>query len=143
MSFNAQQRVIRSIGYYHNLKTRPSSPYRQDMTVLMNQTGHHAGEIKRLPTLNTNPHHLAVETERQRLQDTPTTYDRTWTIEQAKPDQSMDQGGGPQHEKTTIRPSAIGTTSPGLKTAYRLHPNRVVTTPSTEAPHTPYASPMR
>ena len=81
MAFNAQQRVIRSVGYYHNLTTRPSSPYRQDMTVLMNQTGHHVGEIKRPPTPNTNPHHLAVEAERQRLQDTPTTYDRTWTIE--------------------------------------------------------------
>ena len=63
------------------------------MTVLMNQTDHHMGEIKQPPMPNTNLHHLAVEAERQRLQDTPTTYCRTWTIEQAKPDQSMDQGG--------------------------------------------------
>ena len=77
MAFTAEQRVIRSVGYYHNLTIRPSSPYCQDRTVLMNQTGHHAGEIKRLPTPNTNPHHLAAEAERQWLQDTPTTYDKT------------------------------------------------------------------
>ena len=113
------------------------------MTVLMNQTSHHMGEIKRPPMPNTNPHHLAVEVERQRLQDTPTTYDMTWTKEQAKPDQSMDQGGVLQCEKMAIRPSAIGTTSPRPKTAYGLHPNCVVTSPDIEASHTPYASPMR
>ena len=51
--------------------------------------------------------------------------------------------GVPQREKTTIRPGAIGTTSPRPKTAYGLHPNCVMTSPNTEAPHTPYASPMR
>ena len=81
MASNAQQRVIQSVDYYHNLTMKPSSPYHQDMTVPMNQTSHHAGKIKRQPTPNTNPHHLAVEVEKQRLQDTPTTYDRTWTIE--------------------------------------------------------------
>ena len=123
MAFNAQQRVIRSVGYYHNSTTRPLSQYRRDMTALMNQTVHHVGKINRPPTPNTNPHHLAVEARRQRLQDTPTTYDRTWTIEQAKPDQSMDQGGVPQREKTAIRPGGTSTTSPLLKTAYELHPN--------------------
>ena len=46
------------------------------------------------------------------------TYDRIWTIEQAKPDQSMDQGGMPQREKTAIKLGAIGRTSPGLKTEH-------------------------
>ena len=111
--------------------------------MLMNHTGHHVNEIKWPPTPNTNPHHLAVEAEKQRPQDTPMTYDRTWTIEPVRPDQSTDHGGVPQHEKTAIRPGATSITSPGPKTAYGLHPNCVVMWPDTEAPHTPYASPMR
>ena len=74
MAFNTQQRVIRSVGYYHDSMMRPLSQYCQDMTALMNQTDHHMGEIKQPPMPNTNLHHLAVEAERQRLQDTPTTY---------------------------------------------------------------------
>ena len=109
----------------------------------MDQTGHHVGEIKWPLTLNINPHHLAVEAERHQLQDTPTTYDRTWTIEQAKPDQSIDQRGMPQREKMAIRLGVIGTTSPGPKTAHERHPNSVATSRGTKAPHTPYASPMR
>ena len=64
MAFNTQQRVIQSAGYYHNLTTRLSSPYRQDMTVLMNQTGHHVGEVKWLLMPNTSPYYLAVEAQR-------------------------------------------------------------------------------
>ena len=143
MAFSAQQRVIPSIGYYHSLMTRPSIQYHQDMTALMNQTGHHMDGTERPLRPNSNPHHLVIEAERQRLQDTPTTYDRTWTIEQAKPDQSMDQGGEPQREMTTIKPGATGITSHGPKTKHECHPNFVVTLPDTEAPHTPYALLMR
>ena len=100
----------------------------------MNQTDHCVDGTKRPLRPNTSPHHSAVEAKRQRPQDTPTTYDRTWTI---------DQGGVPQREKTAIRPGAIGTISPGPKTAYGRHPNSIVTSPDTEALHTPYASLMR
>ena len=48
-----------------------------------------------------------------------------------------------RREKMAIRPGVISTTSPGLKTAYGLHLNCVVTSPDIEEPHSPYASPMR
>ena len=77
MAFNDQQGVIRIIGYSHNLMMRSSSPYCQYITMLMNQTSHHVDEIKRPPMPNINLHHLTVEAERQRFQDTPTTYGRS------------------------------------------------------------------
>ena len=64
MASSDQQRVIRIIGYYHNSTTRPLSQYCQDMTALMNQTGHHVGKIKRLLMPNTSPYHLAVKAKR-------------------------------------------------------------------------------
>ena len=118
MAFNAQQRVIRSVGYYHNLTTRPSSQYRQDMTVLMNQTGRHVDGTKRLLRPNTSPHHPALEEKRQGLQDTPTTYAGTWTIEPARPDQSTDQGDVLQHETTTIKPGVTSITKFGPRTEH-------------------------
>ena len=54
----------RSVGYCHNSTTKPLSQYRQDMTAPMNQTDHHVGETKRVLTLNTDPHHLAIEAKR-------------------------------------------------------------------------------
>ena len=113
------------------------------MTLSKDLTDHHVVGTERQLKSNTSLHHLAVEAERHRQQDTPMTYDRTWTIEPVRPDQSTDQGGVPQREKTAIRPGATSTTSPGPKTAYGLHPNCIVMLPYTEAPHTPYASPMR
>ena len=110
---------------------------------LMDLTDHHVAETEWQLKPNTSPHHLAVKAEKQQLRDTHMTYDRTWTIEPVIPDQSIDQGGVPQCEKTAIRPGTTSTTSPGPKTAYGLHPNYVVTLPDSEAPHTPYASPMR
>ena len=71
------------------------------------------------------------------------TCGMTWKTGQARQDQSMDQRGVLQRARTTIRPAMTGTTSPGPKTAYGLHPNCVVTPPDTEVPHTPYASPIR
>ena len=70
-------------------------------------------------------------------------YDRTWRIELVKPDQSTDRRGVPRCEKTAIKPGVTSIITPEPKTAYGLHPNYVVTWPDTEAPHTPYASPMR
>ena len=64
MASNAQQRVIRSVDYYHNSTTRPLSQYRQDIIMLMNQTGHHMGETDQLLTPNTSPRHLAIEAKR-------------------------------------------------------------------------------
>ena len=112
------------------------------MTLLTDLTDHHVAGTEWQLKSNTSPHHLIVEAEKQRLQDTLMAYNRTWTIEPVKPDQSMDQGGVPQREKMAIRPGATSITSPGPKTAYGLHPNSVVTWPDTEAPHTPYASPI-
>ena len=111
--------------------------------MLINQTDHHVDGTNRPITSNTSLHHLALEAERQQLQDARTTCDRSWTIDPVIPDQSMDQGGVHQCGKTAIRPGATSTTSPGPETAYGLHPNYVLTLPDTEAPHTPYASPMR
>ena len=109
----------------------------------MNQTNHHVGKIKRLLMLNTSPYHIVVKAKRKRLRATLMTYTRTWTIELARPNQSMDQGGVPQRKMTTIKPGATGIILLGPKTEYGCHPNSVVTLPDTEAPHTPYASPMR
>ena len=107
------------------------------MTLLTDLTDQRVAGTERQRKPNTSPHHLAVGAEKQQLQDTPMTYDRTWTIEPVRPDQSMDHGGVPQREKTAIRPGATSITSPGPKTAYGLHLNCVVTWPDTEAPHTP------
>ena len=109
----------------------------------MDLTGHLMDGTERQPKPNTNLRHLTQEAEKQRPQDARTTCDRTWTIEPVIPDQSMDHEGVHQREKTAIKPSAINTTSHGLKTAYGLHPNYAVTSPGTEEPHTLYASPMK
>ena len=140
---STQLRVTRSTSCYPNSMTRPWSLYRQCVTLLMDQTDHHVVGTERQLKPNTSPHHLAVEAERQRLQDTHMSCDRTWTIEPVRPDQSMDQGGVLQREKTVTRPAVTTTTSPGPKTAYGLHLNCVVTWPDTKAPHTPYAAPTR
>ena len=122
---------------------RPQSLYRQCITLPTDLTDHPVARTERQLKANTSLHHPAIKAERQRLQDTLMTYDKTWIIELVKPDQSMDQGGVPQREKMTIRPSATSTPTPRPKTAYGLHPNCIVTLPNTEAPQTPYASPMR
>ena len=77
MASNAQLRVTRSASYYHNLTTKPWSPYCQCMMLLTDLTDHHVVRTERQLKPNTSPHHLAVEAEKQRLQDTPMTYDRT------------------------------------------------------------------
>ena len=104
---------------------------------------HHMAGTERQLKPYTSPHHLAVKSEKQQLGDTHMTYDRTWKIEQVRPDQSMDHEGVPWRERTAINPGATSTTTPRPKTAYRLHSNCVVIWPDIEAPHTPYASPMR
>ena len=140
---NAQRRATQSASYYHNLTTSPLSQYRQSINPLTNLTDHHVDGTDRLLTPNTSPCHPAVEARRQRPWAIPMTYARTWTIEPVRQDQSMDQGGVLQHERMTIRPGVTGTTSPRPKTAYGLRPNYAVTSPGTEAPHTPYASPTK
>ena len=140
---NAQLRATRSASYYHNLTTRPLSQYRQSIKLLTNPTDHHVDGTDRLLMPNTSPRHPTVEARRQRPRAIPTTYARTWTIEPVRQDQSMDRGDVLQRDRTTIWPGVIGTTSPGPKTAYGLHPNCVVTSPDTEEPHTLYASPMK
>ena len=122
---------------------RPQSLYRSNVTLLTDLTDHHTTGIERQLKPNTHLHHPAVKVERQQLQHTLTTNDMTWIMEPVRPDQYMDHGGRPEREKTAIKPSATSTTSPGLKAAYGLHPNYVVTLSDTEAPHTPYASKMR
>ena len=107
--------------------TRPKSLYLPCVMLLTDLTVHHAAGTERQIKPDTRLHHPAVKAERQQLQDTLTTYDRTWIIEPVRPDQYMDQGGMPQREKTTIKPGATSTSSPGLKTAYRHHPNYVPT----------------
>ena len=59
---STQKRVIRSVGYYHNLTTKPMSQYRQDIIMLTNQTDHHVVEKNQMP--NTSPRQLAVEAKR-------------------------------------------------------------------------------
>ena len=140
---NAQLRVTRSASYYHNLMTRPLSQYHQSIKLLTNPTDHHVDGTDRLLTPNTSLRHPAIEARRQWPRAIPTTYARTWTIELVRQDQSMDRGDVLQSGRTAIRLGATGTTSPGPKTAYGLHPNCIVTSPDTEVPHTPYASPMR
>ena len=140
---NAQPRATRSTSCYPNLTTRPQSPYLPRITLLTDPTNLHVVGIEWQLKPNTRLHHPTVKVGRQQLQDTPTTYNRTWIIEPVRPEQSMDQGGVPQREKTTIRPGATSTTSPGPKIAYGLQSNYAVTLADTEASHTPYASPMR
>ena len=117
--------------------TRPKSLYLPCVMLLTDLTVHHAAGTERQIKPDTRLHHPAVKAERQQLQDTLTTYDRTWIIEPVRPDQYTDQGGGPQRKQTTIKPGTRSITSPGLKTAYGLHSNCVVTWPDIEAPHTP------
>ena len=136
-ALSAQPRVTRSVNFYLNSTTRHWTPYRQRVTQL---TDHHVAGIKRQLKPNTSPHHLAVEVERQRLQDTCMTYDRTWTIGPVIQDQSMDQGGVLQCTRMAIRPGGTGTTLHKPKTIYGLHPNYVVTWPDIEVPHTLFAS---
>ena len=144
MASNAGLRVTRSASCYPNSTTRHWSPYHPRVTRLTNLTDHCVAGTERQLKPNTSPHHLAVEVERQRLQDTRMTYDRTWTIGPVIQDQSMDQRNMLQRErKTAIRPGATDITTQGPKTAYGLHPNCVVTWPDTKVPHTPYASSMR
>ena len=127
----------------HNLTMRPLSQYRQDTIMLINQTDHHEDGTKRPIMPNTSPRHLAVEAKRHWLRATRTTYVRTWTIELARPDQSMDQGDVIQHEMTSIKPGAISITKFGLRTEHGCHPNSAVMLPDIEAPHAPCALPMR
>ena len=143
MASNAQLRVTRSASYYHNSMTRPLSQYRQSTKLLTSPTDHHIDGTYHLLMTNTSPHHSAIGAGRQQPRATPTTYARTWTIELVKQDQSMDQAAVLQRERTAVRPGATSTTSLRPKIAYGLHPNCVATSPDTEAPHTPYASPMR
>ena len=143
MASNAQPRATRSASCYHNLMTRPLSQYHQSINPLTNLTDHHVDGIDRLLTPNASLRHPTVEAGRQRSRAIPMTYNRTWTIEPARPDQSTDHGGVPQREKTAIMPGATSITTPGPKTAYGLHLNCVVTWPDTKAPHTPYAAPTR
>ena len=140
---STQLGVTQSAGCYPNLTTRSRNLYRQRVMPEMDLTDHLVAGTERQLKPNTSPHHLALEAERKRLRDTRTTYDRTGTTEPVIPDQSMDQEGVHQREKTTIKPSATSTTSPRPKTAYGLHLNCVVMSPDTEGLHTPYASPMR
>ena len=93
MASSAQPRVTQSASCYPNSTTRPQSLYRPRVTLLTDLTDHHVAGTERQLKPNTSPHHLAVEAEKQRLQDTPMTYDRTWTIEPVRPDQYIDQGG--------------------------------------------------
>ena len=65
--------------------------------------------------LNTLLHHPTVKVKRQQLQDTLTTYNRTWIIEPVRPDQYRNQGVEPQREKMAIKPGVTSITSPGLK----------------------------
>ena len=110
---------------------------------LTDLTGHLMVGTERQLKPNTNLHHLALEAEKQRPQDARMTCDRTWTIEPVIPYQFMDHEGVHQRETTTIKLGTTHTTPHGPKTAYGLHPNCVVTSPDTEAPHTPYASLMK
>ena len=59
-AWSVQQRVIRSIGYYHSLMTRRWSPYHHRA---MRLTDHHVAGTKRQLKPNTSPHYLAVRTE--------------------------------------------------------------------------------
>ena len=122
---------------------RSWSPYHPRVTRLTEPTDHHVAGTERQLKPNTSPHHLAVKAEKQQLKDTHMTYDRTWRIGKVRPGQSTDRGGVLRRERWDIKPGAINTTNPGLKTAYGLHLNCVVTWPDTEVPHTPYASLMR
>ena len=71
---SAQPKVTRSVNCYLNSMTRHLSPYHQRVTRL---TDHHVARTERQLAPNTSLHHPAIEAERQRLQDTPTTYDKT------------------------------------------------------------------
>ena len=143
MASSDQKRITRSASCYPNSTMRRWSPYHPCVMRLADPIDHHVARIERQLKPNTSPHHLAGEAEKQRLQDTPMTSNRTWKIEPVRPYQSMDHGSVPQREKTTIKPGATSITMPRPKTAYGLHPNCVVTWPDNDAPHTPNASPMR
>ena len=119
------------------------SPYHPCVMRLEDPIDHHVAGTERQPKTNTSLHQLALEAEKQRLRGTCTTCDRTWIIELVIPDQFMGHEGVHQRKKMDIKPGAAHTTSHGPKTAYKLHPNCVVTLPDIEAPQTPYASSMR
>ena len=61
------------------------SPYHPLVTRLMDLTGHLVDGTERQPKLSTYLCHLALEAEKQQLEDTLMTYVRTWTIELVRP----------------------------------------------------------
>lgn len=120
---SAQPRVTQSASCYPNSMMRPWSLYHQSVKPATDLIDHHVVGTDRQLKLNTSLHHPAVKAERQRLQDTLMTYDKTWTIEPVRPDRYMDQGAMLQHGKMAIRPSATSITFPGPITAAGLHQN--------------------
>ena len=80
-ALSAQQKVTPSASCYRNSMMRPWSLYRQHVMPLTDLTDHHVAGTEWQLKPNTSPHHLTVEAERQRLQGTLTTYDKTWIIE--------------------------------------------------------------
>ena len=64
-----------------------------------------------------------------------------WRIRQDNQDRSMDRVGAPQYVRTTVAPDTVSPARP-IKTDKALL-SSVVISPSTEAPHTHYASQMK
>lgn len=121
---------------------RPWSLYRQSVKPATDLIVHGVVGKDRQLKPNTSLHHPVVKAERQQLQDTLTTYNKTWTVEPVRTDNYGSRGHAPARGDG-IRPGATSITFPGPITAAGLHPNCVATLPYTKAPRTPYASSMR
>ena len=134
---SAQPKVTRSVNCYLSSMMRRWSPYRHHA---MRLTDHHVVGTKRQLKPNTSPPHLTVKAETKQLGDIHMTCYKTWTVEQARTDRSMDHGDVPQHAITAIQPDAAIILTPGPRTAHRLHPSYVVTSPDIKASHTHFAS---
>ena len=117
---SAQPKATRSIYRYLSLMMSRWSPYHHRA---MRLTDHHVVGIKRQLKPNTSPPHLTVKAEIKQLGDIPTTFSRTWTIEQDIPDQSTDHEDVPRHVTTAIYSDVTSLVTPEPKTADGLHPS--------------------
>ena len=98
-------------------------------------TGHHAVGIKRQLRPNSSlPNHPA-KIKMKEFGVTRMTIGRPWTVEQDIQDRSTNREDVPRDTTTATYSDVTNLTTPG--------PNAAATRPGTEAPHTPYALPMR
>ena len=90
------------------------------------------------PSLDPYP---GIARKAQSHRGTLRTCEIYWRIGQDNQDRSMDRMGAPRYVTTTVAPDIVSPAGPNKIDKALL--SSVVTSPSTEAPHTRYASQMK